>query len=63
MPTSARTAYDGISDKRRGDVGIAPYKIITPRRDARYIFTKKGIPYVTTFSLLLGGVPAAAERA
>ena len=26
MPTSARTIYDGIAGKQRGDVGIAPYE-------------------------------------
>ena len=28
MPTSARTINDGRLGKRRGDVGIAPYKIL-----------------------------------
>ena len=27
MPTSARSVYDGIFGKRRGDVGIAPYEM------------------------------------
>ena len=27
MPTSARTNYDSYSNKRRGDEGIAPYKL------------------------------------
>ena len=34
MPTSARSACDNRSDKRRGDEGIAPYnRPQEPRRD------------------------------
>ena len=72
MPTSARTTYDGIFGKRRGDVGIAPYEA-PPITLAPYEATaqypthshpEKGtLNHVTTFLLLLGGVPAAAARA